>query len=224
MLAVASSTPVNIAEILEWSCLLDEYGIAGYGWGLVWTDGDTLHRYRSVDGIRKDLAAPRALKNVVMTRGFVHLRRPSLMSTMGHVNAQPYLSQDGDWAFAHNGYLERHRDFRGRYQDRLEGTSDSEVGFCHWLDEMESNVSLTQGLTNTHQALAGNANFMALHRRGDLGVYAGNHENSVYTFRIGSVQLAATSLHSHDHFLFDTIFPSASHIERLAPGTAILMP
>ncbi len=224
MLAISSPVAVPIADILEWSCLLDELGVAGFGWGLVWTDGETLHHYRSVDGIRKDSIASRALRGVTWTRGFVHLRRPSLMSTIGHVNAQPYVSQDRDWAFAHNGFLKQHRDFRAQYQDDLRGTSDSEVGFQYWLRRLSENPSLTGSLIETHQALGGNANFMALHRRGDLAVYAGNEENPVYTFEMNGIRIASTSLHSHDNFLFEAVFPGASRIEHLPPGTAHLMP
>ncbi len=224
MLAIASPTPVNITEVLQWSCLLDEYGVAGYGWGIAWTDGSTIHRYRSVDGIRRDRTAPRALQNLTMTRGYVHLRRPSLMTTIGYVNAQPYMTPENDWAFSHNGYLERHQEFRAQYQNRLQGTSDSEVGFHYWLDRVKEGNSVTQSLAETHQALGGKANLMALRANGELAVYAGNEENLVYRFRLGAVDLASTSLHSHDLFLFDTIFPGADDIERLAPGTAILMP
>ncbi|PSR20064.1 MAG: hypothetical protein C7B45_16775 [Sulfobacillus acidophilus] len=223
MLAFSSPTPLAISRILDVSLLLDEYGIAGFGWGIVWSDGETLHRYRSVDSIRRDLTAKTALSQITMQKGFVHLRRPSLMTTIGHVNVQPYLSPGGDWAFAHNGYLERHAEFRERFASQLVGTSDSEVGFWYWMERLQTNAPLMQSLFETHQALRGNANFMALGRQGDLGVYAGNEENAIYTFRIGDLQLASTGLHSRDNFLFETVFPAASHIDGLGIGQSIVL-
>lgn len=224
MLAISSPTPVPIADILEWCALLDELGVAGFGWGLAWTDGEALHHYRSVDGIRKDRMASRALRGVCLTRGFIHLRRPSLMSTIAHVNAQPYVSQDGHWAFAHNGFLTQHRNVRAQFQADLQGTSDSEVGFNYWLRHLSDNPALPKSLVDTHHALGGKANFMALHHRGNLAVYAGNEENPLYTFEMNGIHLASTSLHSRDRFLFEAVFPGAVRIETVPPGTARLMP
>jgi predicted glutamine amidotransferase len=163
-----------MAPILSRGRLLDTYGIAGFGWGIAWSDGDALHRYRSVDGIRRDLTAPQTLQQIAVQKGYVHSRRPSLMSTIGHLNVQPYLSPTGDWAFAHNGYLARHHDFCSRFFSQLLGSSDSEVGFWYWMERVQTNASVMQSFIETHQALKGNANFMALSRRGELGGYAGN--------------------------------------------------
>lgn len=224
MLAIASPTPVPMDEVLRWSMLLDEFGVAGFSWGMVWTEGQTLHRYRSVDGIRHDPAAASSLRGLSLTRGYVHLRRPSYMSTISHVNAQPYLSGDGEWAFGHNGLLQRHHQFRAQYQSLLDGTSDSEVGFQYWLEQLRAGTNLAQSLEETHRMLEGKANFMALHRSGHMGLYAGNSENPVYMFRLGSTLMATTSLHSPDHFVFDTIFPGAVEISQVDYGTAAIVP
>jgi predicted glutamine amidotransferase len=224
MLAVAAPTPMAIEDILEWGRLLDEYGLAGYGWGLVWADGTQLYRYRSVEGIRRDITAPRALRHLTVQRAIVHLRRPSLMTTIGHVNVQPYLTPDNAWAFSHNGYLKRYHDYRADYAAHLEGTSDSEVGFHYWLDQRARGLSLQDSLTATHRTLQGQANFMVLGRDGTLAVYAGNEENDVYTFRLGAISLATTALHSFDRFVFDTIFPGAQDIQRLDRGTCWELP
>lgn len=224
MLAFTCSSPVPMEDILRWSMLLDEYGVAGYSWGMTWSWMGQLHRYRAVDGIRRDSAGAKALKNVMAQRGFVHLRRPSLMSTIAHVNAQPYLSSDHVWSFAHNGFLVQHNEFRDAYRTEILGSSDSEVGFCYWLSQVRLGAPLAESLVHTHETLTGKANFMAMSHQGELGVYAGNEENPVYRFRIGPVQLASTALHSLDTFLFDAIFPEATDIERIPFGQAILMP
>ncbi len=224
MLAITSGNPVEIQDVLNWSRLLDQYGLASFGWGITWTDGNRLFRYRSVLGIRQDPTAEDALRGLLLTRGFIHLRRPSRMSTIGHLNAQPYQSPDARWAFAHNGYFARYREYVAAYQSELQGTSDSEVGFLLCRDQLSQGLSLEESLKETHRLLEGKANLMALDTEGRLAVYAGNPENFLYTFSVGTVHLAATSLHSPDHFIFDTIFPSAHTITRLPVGVSLLMP
>lgn len=221
MLAFSSEELVSVDTLLGWAALLERYGLAGYGWGMVWTDGQTLYRYRSVEGLQNDPKADDVLARLTLRRGFIHLRRPSLMTTVAFVNTQPYMDDNGDWAFAHNGYLERHRDFRSRYQGELTGTSDSEVGFRYWC---EQTGSIADRFAATHEALGGKANFMGLSRAGDLGVYAGNSENRVFSFRLGAISLATTSLHSGDRFLFEGLFPEARDIQEMSLGDTIMMP
>lgn len=224
MLAITASHPVPIDEILRWSRLLDQYGVAGFGWGIASTDGTHLFRYRSVRGIRQDDTAEAALRGLTVTRAFIHLRRPSRMSTIGHLNAQPYQSEGQPWAFAHNGYFARYQEHLATYQTELQGTSDSEVGFLLCRDYLKNGLSLTESLAETHNRLQGHANLMALCQDGTLAVYAGNPDNPVYRFSLGPVQMVTTSLHSPDRYLFDTIFPSAHAITPMAVGTSLLMP
>ena len=224
MLAMTSVEPVEMHDVLNWSRLLDQYGLASFGWGITWTDGARLFRYRSVLGIREDATAEHALRGMTMTRGFIHLRRPSRMSTIGHLNAQPYQSPDARWAFAHNGYFDRYREYVAAYRSELQGTSDSEIGFLLCRDQLSQGLSLEESLKETHRLLEGKANLMALDRDGRLAVYAGNPENPLFTFSVGTIHMATTSLHSPDHFLFDTIFPSASSITRLPLGVSLLVP
>ncbi len=223
MLAITSSHPVPIDEILGWSRLLDQYGLAGFGWGIAWSNGTQLFRYRSVHGIREDNTADAALRGVAVTRAFIHLRRPSRMSTIGHLNAQPYQSEDQQWAFAHNGYFARYHEHLASYQTELQGSSDSEVGFLLCRDYLKAGLSLTESLTKTHQRLEGHANLMALRQDGALAVYAGNPDNPLYRFSLGPAQMVTTSLHSPDRYLFDAIFPSADAIVPMAVGTSLLM-
>jgi predicted glutamine amidotransferase len=222
MLAVtapATEAPLDLSRVLRWARLLDELGVAGYGWGMAWVDGSGLHRYRSVAGIRDDRRAGDVLADVQTRRLFIHLRRPSLMTTISHENAQPYWDPEAGVTFAHNGFLKRHRDWRPRYRDVLRGTSDSEVGFRYWVEQLGAGQPPAAALAGVHAALEGHANFMTLAKDGTLLVYAGNPENPCYVFRIGSLTLAATALHSLDDYLFQALFPEAARIERLDVGT-----
>lgn len=219
-----TEAPIDMAVILDWARLMDERGIAGYGWGMVWQQPDGVHRYRSVNGIRVDRDADRVLTRVKTHRLFVHVRRPSLMSTISQVDTQPYWDPESGLAFAHNGYLERHGDLRSRYTGQLAGRSDSEVGFWLWIEAIARGEAPAAALRAVHEQLGGQANFMTLARTGQLLVYAGNIENASYHFRIGAWTVAATGLHSHDHYLFETVFPDACGIERVEPSTVWEMP
>lgn len=219
-----SAPPLQMDTVLLWSRLMDEWGLAGYGWGMVWEQEDGLHRYRSVLGIRQDTLADRVLPRIVTRRLIVHVRRPSLMTNMSHVDAQPYLDEATGLAFAHNGYLANHQDLRSRYAEVLTGRSDSEVGFQVWLEGIREGRSRETALKAVHEKLAGQANFMAMARDGQILVYSGNIENAVYRFRVGNWALATTSLHSYDRFVFDAIFPDAVDIERVAPASVVTMP
>ncbi|MGC8487259.1 MAG: class II glutamine amidotransferase [Clostridia bacterium] len=219
-----SAPPLQMDTILLWSRQMDEWGLAGYGWGMVWVQDDDLHRYRSVAGIRNDPVASQVLPRIVTRRLFVHVRRPSLMTNMSHVDAQPYLDQDAGLAFAHNGYLAGHQELRPRYQAHLTGRSDSEVGFQLWLEGMRDGSSPEAALIAVHDKLGGQANFMTMARDGQILAYAGNVENAVYRFRIGDWSIAATSLHSFDRFVFETIFPDAVDIEPVAAKSVVAMP
>ncbi|MHB1954628.1 MAG: class II glutamine amidotransferase [Sulfobacillus sp.] len=224
MLALTSNQPLDMKQTLTWARLLEELGVASYGWGMAWVDDSGLHRYRSVLGLKYDQQAWDVLGQVATHRAFIHLRRPSLMSSQSHLNAQPYCDPEGTFAFAHNGFLSRHREYRPDFSDQLKGTSDSEVGYLYWLQQLSLGQPFAKSLVATHEALKGHANFMALSAQGQLAVYAGNHENPCYSFRIGSINLSTTGLHSLDDYLFDALFPQATNIKEISYGTAIELP
>ncbi|PSR34420.1 MAG: hypothetical protein C7B46_05760 [Sulfobacillus benefaciens] len=224
MLALSSNQPLDMKQTLTWARLLEELGVASYGWGMAWVDETGLHRYRSVLGLKYDQQALDVLGQVVTRRAFIHLRRPSLMSSQSHLNAQPYSDPNRTVAFAHNGFLSRHREYRSQFANQVKGTSDSEIGYLYWLAQLSLDKPFAESLVATHKALDGNANFMALAAHGTLAVYAGNQENPCYTFRIGAIHLSATSLHSMDDYLFDALFPQATDINTIPYGTAVEMP
>ncbi|HHY67848.1 MAG TPA: hypothetical protein GX517_11780 [Alicyclobacillus sp.] len=220
MLAIRAERPLLLEEVWPYMILLDEYGVAGFGWGVVWIGIDgKLRRYRTADGIRRDPVGPRSLAGVRSTRYLIHLRRPSAMTTIAHRNAQPYLSSGGDLAFAHNGYFARHNAFRPEFEGRFEGTSDSEVGFLLYQKEVSNGIAPAEALLRVHRDLEGHANIGVLQADGELLMYAGNHENNVYAFDLGDLRMMSTALHSMDDFLFQTIFPSASNVRRVETGT-----
>ncbi len=221
MLAIQSDREVPIERVLTYAELLDEYGVAGFSWGLAWKSaGGELLRYRAVEGIRRDTLARRTLAGVKSTEYLVHLRRPSLMTTIAHRNAQPYLSQDRQLAFAHNGFFAQHREFQSAYQNRLEGTSDSEVGFCYYQDLVSQGENPGEALISAHQRLGGRANVGVMRRGSPILFYCGNDDNAVYAFAADGARFLTTALHSGDDYVLQTVFPQAEQAERVAVGTA----
>jgi len=221
MLAVAAPEPVFLLDLMGWARLLDELGIAGFGWGVAWEDGGRVRRYRCADGIRRDERARQVLAGARSRRVLFHLRRPSLMSSVSLPNSQPYLDPGQGWAFAHNGYLERHREHRGAFADRLEGTSDSEVGFHLWLSRLEAGDGPGDALAQVHRTLGGGANLMALSAGGRLVAYAGNPENRCLQLRVDGLAMVTTTLHSPDGFVLDAVFAQARDAREMALGEAL---
>lgn len=220
MLALHSGQPMPIETVLKYATLLDEYGLAGFSWGIVWkTDAGTLKRYRAVEGIRRDSLALRTLEGVASREYLVHLRRPSAMTTIAHRNAQPYLSENGAVGFAHNGYFARHSELRPKYLNCLEGTSDSEVGFFYYQELVSSGVDASKALIQTHQDLEGGANIGVIRNSAPTLFYSGSHDNAVYTFQLDGATVVSTSLHSSDDYLFQSVFPLAERCERIPNGT-----
>jgi predicted glutamine amidotransferase len=189
----------------------------------VWTEENgALKRYRNAEGIRKDQLYSRALKGIASRDFLVHLRRPSLMTTISHRNAQPYVAPGHGLAFAHNGYFQHHDEHRAQFADQLEGTSDSEVGFRYFLTRLTED-SLPDALVKTHQVLQGKANIGVMRAGGEIWFYAGNSDNRAYTFMLDGMRFAATSLHSNDDFLFQTIFPQAASVAQIPRHSAVLV-
>lgn len=220
MFAVSASQPIAIEDVLHYATLLDEYGVAGFSWGVAWrTDSGEIKRYRAVEGIRRDTLATRTLAGVESTHFLVHLRRPSLMTTISFVNAQPYLADEQHVAFAHNGYFRKHREVRGRMQDKLVGTSDSEVGFRYYLERLQAGEDAGKALHTTRTDLDGDANIGVLLGDGSIHFYSGHHDNAVYSFRIDGNLFATTALHSGDRYVFESVFPRAEGIEQVESGT-----
>ena len=115
---------------------LERYGIAGFGWGAAWIDGEgRLASHRDVRAFRDDPG--RAAIGPIETRSLlIHLRRPSRLSTLTLADTQPFDDPAGRFAFSHNGDLRDYRARRRAYQaaGRIHGRADTEVGE-RWLED-----------------------------------------------------------------------------------------
>jgi predicted glutamine amidotransferase len=107
------------------------------GWGVGWQDGDKARLVKSPKAIFDEERRFRALAAKVRSKIVIgHLRaasnpmRLSKRQLMRAENAQPFT--DGRFVFAHNGTVlipREVRRFLGPYEDRLEGSNDSEIYF-----------------------------------------------------------------------------------------------
>ena len=156
------------------------------------------------------------------TSVLVHLRRPSKLSTLQLADTQPFLDRDGRFAFSHNGDLRRHREHRQRFlaQGRIGGRADSEVG-ARWLeDSWAACATAGAALRALHDTFGGQANLAVLAADGTVVHYAGNTENPVFSFRLGTIGLISTALYSIDRSLFTLAAPGARHRRLIRPGSA----
>jgi glucosamine 6-phosphate synthetase-like amidotransferase/phosphosugar isomerase protein len=208
-----AAKPFRIAELWPFTERLEKYGLAGFGWGASWLDGDgALRSHRDIVAFREDPAREQVAREE--TRALlVHLRRPSRFSTIGMPDTQPFDDPAGRYAFSHNGDLENERPFRKRYREagRLLGKADTEVG-ARWLeDEWAAAESVPEVLGRLHDTFGGHANLAVLTNGGEAHHYAGNDENPVFTFDIGSIHLACTGMYSLDRSVFRYVVPEATN-------------
>jgi glutamine phosphoribosylpyrophosphate amidotransferase len=224
-LVARASEPFELGALWPMVADLERLGLAGWGWGAAWTTAiGGLASHRDPRAFRDDPATG-ALAATETTSLLVHLRRPSRLSTIGLADTQPFLDPAGRFAFSHNGDLRRFQARRREYQaaGRIEGRADSEVG-QRWLeDHWADDVDATTTLAALHETFDGQANLMALGAGGDAHVYAGNTENPVFTFRLGSIGLASTGIYSLDRSLFRFVVPGARrrHVVRHGQGVTL---
>jgi hypothetical protein len=213
-----AAEPFRLDELWEFSERLERFGIAGFGWGAAWIEGDgRLASHRDVRAFRDD-PAREGVGAHETTSALVHLRRPSRLSTIGPHDTQPFDDPAGRYSFSHNGDLLLHRDWRARYraQGRIRGRADTEVG-ARWLeDEWRDGESVPHLLGALHDTFGGQANLAVLTADGAAHHYAGNRENPVFTFRLGRIGVAATALYSLDRSVFRFVAPGASD-RRIVP-------
>lgn len=213
-----SGSPFRLDELWEVTERLERFGLAGFGWGAAWLGDDAkLHSYRDVRAFRDDPGRDRVGRNET-TALLLHLRRPSRLSTLGLADTQPFDDPNGRFSFSHNGDLRNHKQFRARYRDagRLHGRADTEVG-ARWLeDEWHAGEPVPHLLGALHDTFGGQANLAVLTSAGDAHHYAGNGENPVFTFRLGTIGLAGTGIYSLDRSVFRYVAPAAT-ARRLVP-------
>ncbi len=199
-----AAEPFRLDALWPFAERLEQFGIAGFGWGATWVSpGGRLETHRHAGAFRDDPARD-PLGAIETTSILVHLRRPSRLSTLGVPDTQPFEDPAGRFAFAHNGDLRHFRRARARYraEGRIHGRADSEVA-QRWLeDAWTEDRAPGDLLAALHATFGGAANLAVLARDGTPHVYAGNPENPIFTFRMGAIGLASTALYSADRSLF----------------------
>lgn len=223
-----SERPFRIDELFPFVEKLESFGIAGFGWGAAWL-GEArgpgglggLASYRDLHAFRDDPGRD-AVGRHETTSLLVHLRRPSRLSTLTLPDTQPFDDPAGRFAFSHNGDLRDYRALRREFQasGRIHGRADTEVGE-RWLeDAWQSEKPIGDLLGDLHRRFGGQANLAVLDRDGGVYHYAGNAENPVFTFRLGSIRIASTGIYSLDRSLFRYVAPAARDRQLVRLGSS----
>lgn len=220
-----SGTPFRLDELWDFTDRLERFGIAGFGWGVAWLEtGGTMGAYKDVRAFRDDPGSAE-VGQIETTAALVHLRRPSKLSTLGLADTQPFDDPAGRFSFSHNGDLRNYGTQRAAYRaaGRLKGRADSEVG-ARWLeDEWRDDRPVPDLLNAMHDTFGGLANLAVLTAGGDSYHYAGNRDNPVFTFRLGSIGIAGTGLYSLDRSLFRYAAPSATDRRVVKVGQTVAL-
>jgi hypothetical protein len=219
---VRAATPFRIDELWPFTERLERFGIAGFGWGASWLDGEgRLRSHRDIGSFVDDAAGRRVVGGEATTALLVHLRRPSKFSTIGPADTQPFDDPDGRYSLSHNGDLKHHEAFRARYRKsgRLHGKADTEVA-ARWLeDEWADAGSVPEILGRLHETFGGHANLAVLTRSGEAHHYAGNDENPLFTFDLGPARVISTGMYSLDRSVFKYVVPEATNRAIVPQGT-----
>ncbi len=209
VLAVAFPEPRPFEAIEVWTSEVERLGVAGFGWGVAWLDAGKVRAYRDPGAFGDDVAGRDEMRARMSDRWLVHLRRPSRLSTTQLADTQPFLPEQADLAFCHNGWfeIEEHRE---RFASQLLGDADSEVGFHAFLEVVRQGGEPGWALGEVHRRLGGGANLGCLTATGDLFAYHGFAHNPMWSFRMGDAAAASTGLFSDDEALFDLLFKGAT--------------
>jgi glutamine phosphoribosylpyrophosphate amidotransferase len=220
-----SAEPFRLDELWPFTERLERFGIAGFGWGAAWLDGDgRLGSYRDLRAFRDDPGRDR-VGATETTAALVHLRRPSRLSTLTLPDTQPFDDPAGRYAFSHNGDLRDFRRLRTTYraQGRIHGRADTEVG-ARWLEDAWRDAVPVPGLLAAlHERFGGQANLAVLAADGTPHHYAGNGENPVFTFRLGRIGLASTGIYSLDRSLFRFVAAGATDRQLIRVGATVTL-
>jgi predicted glutamine amidotransferase len=160
--------------------------------------------------------------NVRSRRFLVHLRRPNKLSTIQYADTQPFF-RGSDYAFCHNGFLDRAETLRPSYQDRLAGGADSEVGWCFLQDRLDDGADPLDALREVDETFGGKVNLGYLDRRGALAVYSHNLSNAMWRFTDRGADIVSTALHSDDDSVFTLVYPDSTDRRLVPSGTAVLL-
>jgi glutamine phosphoribosylpyrophosphate amidotransferase len=217
MLLTVWPEPVPIAEIWPWARSLERYGLGGFGWGVAWREDGAVRHHRDPGTLAEDQAGVGGLVGVRSTHYLVHLRRPSQLSTIALADTQPFLADDGSFAFAHNGRLDLAEEMRAQFAGRLQGRADSEVGF-RLFQQLCQEQEPARALPEVHRQLQGTANLCYLPAAGPALAYHGAPANQMWSFSLGGALVISTGLHSADEAIFQLCFEQAAERRRLEVG------
>ncbi len=222
LLALTGSRPFPVRDLLPPARAAERWGIAGMGWGVAWIDArdGRLRHYKRETALRDDDRAEGAVSHAMTTAALVHLRRPSLLSTVGPADTQPFMGTDPAFAFAHNGDFKHHARYRPRYAARglLRGRADSEVGFHYLADLLREGTDPARALTRLQEDMGGPNNVLYLGGNGLLLAHSASEENPVYRFRLGERIGVVTALYSRDRAVFGLALPDAAYLDELPLG------
>jgi predicted glutamine amidotransferase len=214
-------TPQPFGRVTDWLLRIEAFGSCRLGWGVAWRYDGEVRSYRSIGSFTGDLAGRASLAEVESADFMVHLRRPTLLSTMQLADAQPFVDAAASFAFCHNGNFANEAEYRDRYRDELQGSADSEVGFCMLRELLADGLEATDALATVHAKLAGNANLGYLGADGTALVLSSHPINQMWEFRLGDALITSTQLHSRDNSLFDLVFTGATD-RRPVPGVHVM--
>ena len=219
-----AAEPFRIDALWPFTACLERIGLAGFGWGAAWLGGDgRLHSHRETRSFADDGAGSAHVGSQETTSLLVHLRRPSRLSTLQMPDAQPFDDPAGRFSFSHNGDLRDVRAARTEYQQqgRIHGRADTEVG-ARWLeDAWRGGAPAGDQLRALHERFGGQANLALLETDGRPTHYAGNTENPVFAFRLGSIGIVSTGIYSLDRSLFRLVAPGATDRHVVRPGLSV---
>jgi len=225
-LVARAARPFPLGELWPLAERLERFGIAGFGWGISWIDGDGgIRTHRDTRAFRDDPGRA-TLAAVETTSVLLHLRRPSRLSTLQLPDTQPFDDPAGRFAFSHNGGLRDWRSARAAYQaaGRIHGRADTEVA-QRWLeDEWTRSGDAAAALARLHERFGGAANLATLEPDGTVTHYAGNPENPLFAFRLGAIEVVSTGIYSVDRSVFRFAAIGATDRRLVRAGTAVTVP
>ncbi len=219
-----AAEPFRIDALWPFTACLERTGLAGFGWGAAWLGADgRLHSHRDTSSFADDGAGVAHVGSQETTSLLVHLRRPSRLSTLQLPDAQPFDDPAGRFSLSHNGDLRDWRPARADYQrqGRIHGRADTEVG-ARWLeDAWRDGAPAGEQLHALHDRFGGQANLAVIEADGTPTHYAGNTENPVFSFRLGSIGIVSTGIYSLDRSLFRFVAPGATDRHLVRPGRSV---
>lgn len=222
-----AAEPFRLDDLWPFVEKLERFGIAGFGWGAAWLADDNAQRlgsYRDVRAFRDDPGREQVGANET-TSALIHVRRPTKLSTLTIEDTQPFDDPDGRFSFSHNGDLQDYKSLRPSFQaqGRIHGRADTEVG-ARWLeDAWHADAPGPHLLSRLHARFGGKANLALISANGEPSHYAGNSENPVFTFRLGTIGIASTGIYSLDRSVFRFAAQGATDRRLLPIGSTITL-